>query len=332
MKFRNYLFLRVLTCALTIWIGVTVVFFIPRMLPSDPVDNMIAQMVMLQGTMHPAEVEAMRHNLRVQFGLDGSLWSQYVHYLRNGLLRFDFGPSLTAFPTPANEIIMRSMPYTVFLSLFTIILAWIIGNLIGLRAGFRKDERTSKILESVAIFIYPIPFFIVALVLQIVFAFLLGWFPLQAHIAFHGGTWVWFMSVVRSATLPAVALLLGGTGWWIISMKALSSTVAQEDFVLYARYRGLPEKEISKNYVFRNSILTQVTALALSLGTIFSGAIMVEIIFGFPGVGTLIQRAVLLSDFNMILGTITISIVAISISTLIVDLVYPFIDPRVRYK
>jgi len=332
MKFWKYLLMRVFTCILTIWIGVTVVFFIPRAFPSDPVDIMISQMASLQGSLHPDEVEALRSSLRIQFGLEGSLLSQYVHYLRNGLLRFDFGPSLMAFPTPATEIIMRSMPYTVILSLFTVILAWIIGNLIGLRAGFRKNERSSKIMEAVAIFIYPIPYFIVALVLLIVFAFHLGWFPIQAHIAFHGGTWVWFRSVVRSATLPALSLLLVSTGWWIISMKALSSTTSEEDFVLYARYRGLSEGEIGRNYVFRNTILTQVTALALSLGGIFGGAIMAEIIFGFPGVGVLIQRAVLLSDFNMILGTITISIVAISVSTLLVDLIYPFIDPRVRYK
>ena len=114
-------------------------------------------------------------------------------------------------------------------------------------------------------------------------------------------------------------------------MKSLASTTAEEDYVRYARFRGLSEFAIGKNYVMRNSILTQITALAMSLGGVFGGSIMTEIIFGYPGVGSLIQAAILQSDYNMILGCITISIVAIASATLIVDLIYPFIDPRIRY-
>lgn len=172
----------------------------------------------------------------------------------------------------------------------------------------------------------------IALILQIVFAYLLGWCPLQATIMTSGGFGAFFSSLMKASILPAVSLLLVGTGWWIISMKSLSSTTAEEEFVLFARYRGLPEKTIGKNYVFRNSILTQITALAMSLGGVFGGSIMTEMIFGYPGVGTLIQKAILQSDYNTMLGCITISIVAIAVATLIVDLIYPFIDPRIRYS
>ena len=204
--------------------------------------------------------------------------------------------------------------------------------MIGLLAGFRKNKRSSKILEGIAICIYPIPYFIVALVLQIVFAFVLKWFPLQSTIIMSNGLGAFVGSLVKASILPAISLLLVGTGWWIISMKSLAGTTAEEDFVLYARYRGLSEGKIGKNYVFRNSILTQITALAMSLGGVFNGSIMTEIIFGYPGVGKLIQNAILQSDYNMILGCITISIVAISTATLIADLIYPFIDPRIRYS
>ena len=199
---------------------------------------------------------------------------------------------------------------------------------IGLLAGFRKNKTSSKILEAIAIFIYPIPYFLVALILQIVFAFILKWFPLQAVINTKGGFGPWIASVVKASILPGISL---GTGWWIISMKSLASTTAEEDYVRYARFRGLSEFAIGKNYVMRNSILTQITALAMSLGGVFGGSIMTEIIFGYPGVGSLIQAAILQSDYNMILGCITISIVAIASATLIVDLIYPFIDPRIRY-
>lgn len=332
MKFWKYFGLRVMTWALTILIGVTFIFFIPRMFPSDPVENMIGQMEARSGTMDPVAKQELRRTLRVQFGLEGSLWEQYTSFLWKGLLHFDFGPSLMNYPTPATDIILRNLPYTVGLSLTTTVVAWCIGNFIGLLAGFRKNKRSSKILEGIAICIYPIPYFIVALVLQIVFAFVLGWFPLQSTILYNDGMAVFIASLLKASILPAVSILLLGTGWWIISMKSLSSTTAEEEFVLYARFRGLSEARIGYSYVFRNSILTQITALAMSLGGVFNGSIMTEIIFGYPGVGTLIQNAIVQSDYNMILGCITISVVAISTCTLIADLIYPFIDPRIRYS
>jgi peptide/nickel transport system permease protein len=321
-----------LTWLLTIWIGVSFIFFIPRLFPSDPVENMIGQIQSRSGQMDPRELESLRKTMRVQFGLEGSLLQQYGTYLWKGLLHFDFGPSLMNFPQPVGQIIATYLPYTLGLSLTTTFLAWVIGNFIGLQAGFRKHKRSSKILEGIAICLYPIPYFIVALVLQIVFAFVLGWFPLQSNIITLGGFTAMILSMLRASVLPAISLLLIGTGWWIISMKSLSDTVAAEDFVQFARYRGLSESYIGRKYVFRNSILTQITALAMSLGGVFSGSIMTEIIFGYPGVGTLIQKAILQSDYNMILGCITISIVAIATATLIVDLIYPFIDPRIRYS
>ena len=330
MKFWKYLGLRLVTWALTILIGVTFIFFIPRMFPSDPVESMIGQMQARSGQMDPAAKEALRTSLRVQFGLEGSLWTQYTSFLWKGLLHFDFGPSLMSYPTPCSEIIGRNLPYTIGLSMTTTIIAWIIGNLIGLLAGFRKNKTSSKVLEAIAICIYPIPYFILALVLQIVFGYVLGWFPLQATIQYNNGLLPFLGTLIRSSILPGLSILLLGTGWWIISMKSLSSTTAEEDFVLYARYRGL--SKIGTNYVFRNSILTQITALAMSLGGVFNGSIMTEIIFGYPGVGTLIQGAIMQSDYNMILGCITISIVAIATATLIADLIYPFIDPRIRYS
>lgn len=332
MKFSRYLLVRILTCILTIWIGVTFVFFIPRMFPSDPVENMIGQMTSRSGSMDPQQLESLRTSLRIQFGIDGSLAEQYFTFIRKGLLQFDFGPSLMSYPTPVREIIGRQLPYTLFLSLFSTVVAWLIGNFIGLLAGFRKNKLSSRILEGIAIFIYPIPYFIVALVLQIFLAYILKLFPLTAEINTFGGFGTFMSSLVRSSILPALSLILVGTGWWIISMKSLSSTTADEDFVAYARYRGLKEGTIGRRYVFRNSILTQITALGMSIGGVFGGSIMTEIIFGYPGIGSVVQKSILQSDYNMIMGTVTISIIATAVATLIVDLIYPLIDPRIRYR
>ncbi len=321
-----------MTWALTILIGVTIIFFIPRMFPSDPVETMIGQMQARAGQMDPVAKEELRTQLRIQFGLEGSLWEQYTSFLWNGLLHFDFGPSLMNYPEEVNSIIGQNLPYTVGLSLTTTLLAWLIGNAIGLLAGFRPNKRSSKILESVAICIYPIPYYIVALVLQIVFSYFLGWFPLTTTIIYSSGTWSFITSLLKSSILPAISLLLVGTGWWIISMKSLAGTTSEEDYVLYARYRGLSEGKIGTNYVMRNSILPQFTALAMSLGGVFNGSIMTEIIFGYPGFGTLVQNAITSSDYNMILGCVTISIVAIATCTLVADVIYPFLDPRIRYS
>lgn len=301
------------------------------MFPADPIENMIGQMQARAGQMDPAEKDALRITLRQQFGLEGSLISQYFSFLWKGLLHFDFGPSLMSYPTPAGEIISRNLPYTLGLSLTGTLVAWIFGNGIGLLAGFRKNARSSKILEGIAICIYPIPYFLVALIFQIIFAFVLGWFPIQTNILTNQGFGVWLGTYLKGSVLPFFSMLLVGMGWQIISMKSLASTTSEEDFVLFARYRGLSEKTIGISYVLRNSILTQITALAMSLGGAFSGSIMTEIIFGYPGVGTLVQSAIMQSDYNMILGCITISIVAVSTATLVVDILYPFIDPRIRY-
>ena len=170
MKFKTFFLQRVLAWALTILIGVTFIFFIPRMFPSDPVENMIAQMQSRSGNMPPEEMEALRRSLRVQFGLEGSLVEQYFSFLWKGLLHFDFGPSLGSYPEPVNNIIGRNLPYTLGLSLTSTLIAWIIGNIVGLIAGFRPKARSSKIMESIAICIYPVPYFLIALILQIVFA------------------------------------------------------------------------------------------------------------------------------------------------------------------
>ena len=330
MKASKYVLIRILMWALTILIGVTLIFIIPRLMPADPVENMIVMMERQAGPMPTVEREAMVAQLRIQFGLDESLWTQYVFFLRNGVLRFDFGPSLMNFPTPARDIIFRNMPYTFGLMITSLLISWTLGNTIGLLAGFRKNKLSSKVMESIAIFIYPIPVFIVALFFQVVMGFILGWFPISAVI--FGEVWSaqWISNLVRAAAMPLMTLVVLGMGWWIISMKALSMSTAQEDFVLFARYRGLSEVEIGRKYVLRNTILPQVTMLGLSMGGVFSGSVIVENVFAFPGVGRLMLAAVGASDYNMIMGCVTITIIAVTTATLIVDLIIPFIDPRVR--
>lgn len=299
------------------------------MMPSDPVEQMISRMVSMGSSMTPEELDVVRDSLNLQYGLSGSVWEQYVVTLTR-LIRFDFGLSLSNYPMLVKDIIGQALPYTAVLMLTTTILSWIIGNIIGLLAGFKKEKWYSKMLETISMCIYPVPYFIVALVILILMSHVMRWFPLMPSFSEFTFSWGWLKDAIYNAFMPALSLMLVGTGWWIISMKSLSSNIAEEEYVTYGRLKGLSERSIGYKYVFRNSILTQVTALALHIGSAFGGSLMCEIIFSYPGVGMMINKAISNGDYNLLTGIIFISIFAIATATLVVDLIYPLLDPRVR--
>lgn len=330
VRFGKYLAGRLLSWFMVIFIGITFMFFIPRFFPADPVEGMIAKILSMT-SLPEDQVVYIRESLRMQYGLQGTLWQQYLGFLK-GAVRLDFGPSLMNFPTDASSIVMRYLPYTVGLSLVTTVVAWTLGNLIGMLAGFRKNKKSSVVLEYIAIFIYPIPYFILALVVQILFCFVWRIFPLTATIVLNQGAARFWETLLRSSILPACTMVVVGFGWWVISMKAMSENTAEEEYVRFARLRGIREGKIATSYVFRNSIIPQVSGLSISLGGVFGGALMTEIIFQYPGVGQLVQKAITQADYNMIMATVSISIVSISTATLAADLIYPLIDPRIRFQ
>ena len=289
--------------------------------------------IMSQGAfMQPEEVEAMRTTLTQSFGLEGTLPEQYFGFLERTFMSGEFGPSLSMFPTPVNELVGRALPWTLGLLLSATLIAWVIGNMIGLMAGYQSNKRYSQVLEIIAIFVYPIPYYITALILIILFVHINPIFPLSFNVSGDPFSWEFITDAVYNSFLPALSIVIVGFGWWVLSMKALSSGIAEEDFVYFAKLKGTGEGKIMRTYVMRNAILPQVTFLALQIGTIFNGALITEILFGYPGLGTLTHTAVLQTDYNLLMGTITISIVAVATSTLIVDLMYPLFDPRIRQR
>lgn len=332
MTFLKFFISRLITLILVVFIGVTTVFFLPRFLPSDPVANVMAQIQNNASFMDPAAVEQMRLTLSETFGLTGTLWQQYVAFLNRVFLTFDFGPSLSMYPIPVMELILDVLPWTMGLLLTTTLISWLIGNAIGLLAGFRPNKISSKVLEAVAIFLYPQPYYIFALILIMLFAYIFPIFPLTTVVRGTPWSFEFIQSVVYNSFLPAVSMIMIGTGWWVLSMKTISMSVGEEDFVNFARLKGLPENRVMTQYVMRNALLPQVTTLSLHLGGIFGGAIVTEILFSYPGVGSLIYNAILQSDYNLIMGTISLSIIAISLMTFIIDILYPFLDPRIRHR
>lgn len=333
MRFLTFLLSRLVTYVLVIWIGVTMVFLVPRFLPSSPVEAMLAKVAAQGEYMEAAQIEALRNSLMETFGLKGSLFQQYTGFFKRVLLTGDFGPSLSAFPTPVSQLVAQALPWSLGLLLTSSILGWLLGNAIGLIAGYRKQTLFSKALEFVAMLIYPIPYYIFALVLIILFTYVWKIFPFSFYIdANKPFSFGLIKDIIYNSALPAISIIAVNLGWWVISMKALSSSVAEEDFVYFARLKGVSEPRIMTHYVARNALLPQITMLAIRLGTIFNGALITEILFGFPGVGTLIYSSALQADYNLMLGTISFSVIAVATATLIVDLAYPFLDPRIRYR
>jgi peptide/nickel transport system permease protein len=330
--FFKFLLSRLLTFFLVVFIGITTVFFVPRFLPSDPVEAMIGKIQAQSSTMDPVAVITLRESLNEAFGLNGSLASQYFGFLKRVLLTQDFGPSLTAYPVPVMDMIGRALPWTFGLLLTSTLISWIFGTTIGLLAGFQRKKAYSAILESIAIIFYPIPYYMFALALIMIFCFIIPVFPLSFTIIGSPATWVFWQNVIKNSFLPALSMILTGLGWWVISMKTIATGISEEDYVYFARLKGLGEKKIMINYVLPNATLPQITFLALQMGGIFNGAMVTEMLFGYPGVGGLIYNGILQADYNLIMGTVTISIIAVALATLVVDILYPFFDPRIRYK
>ena len=329
--YASYAAKRLLQFALVVFIGINLAFVITHSTPIDPVEQTVATATAF-GSTSPEAVEMMRQSLRELYGLGGSLWSQYVVFWKR-ILVGDFGPSLSAFPTPVSVLINRALPWTIGLLTVSTVLAWILGNLLGGLAGYYRDSRALKIAGIVAMGIHPIPYYIVAFVFLIVFGYLWPVLPItggsQMNVQW-GWNWSFILSVLRHSILPITSLVLVGIGGWFMGMRSLVSNVVTEDYVTYAELAGVSRRRILGAYVMRNALVPQVTGLAMSLGSIFNGAIITEQVFGYPGVGSLLVSAVYAGDYGLVLGVTTVSIVGVSSAVLIIDLVYPLFDPRVR--
>jgi peptide/nickel transport system permease protein len=316
-----------------LFIGITITFFLPRLMPSDPIEGYIAQLQNQAGqNMPPEALQELRQSLSVLYGLEGTLVEQYLNYLKKVFLTFDFGPSLSSFPRPVSEFIFVALPWTLGLLGTSILLSWLIGNMIGLLAGYFHNSRWATALEVFGVVLYPVPYYILALVLILLFAYIWPIFPLTTTIRPGPLTLEKIGTIVYNSFLPAMTLVLAGFGWNILGMKALSFANKEEGYVTFARLKGTPSRTVMLSYVFRNSILPQITALALSIGGIFNGALLTEILFSYPGLGLLMRTAVGSGDFNLLYGTITMSIVAVATAALVIDLLYPLVDPRIRYR
>lgn len=328
---RTYILPRIAQWAVVIFVGVTVTFLIPRFSPINPVDDMIGRMTAFQ-TINPEAVVAMRATMEDLYGLDGSLLEQYLAFWGR-LVQGDLGPSFQNFPTPVNEFIAAGLPWTVGLLTTTTLISWLLGIFVGSLVGYFQHQTWAQVLERLVIVIYPMPYLITALILLIVFAFYIPLFPMVGGAQGTPSlTWNYISSILRFGFLPAMSIVIGGFAFRFIMAKALSTTEVASDYVQYAELAAVPKRRIVMSYVIRNTMLPHVNDLALSLGAMFEGALIVEVMFGYPGLGSKLFTAISNADYNIIMGITLMSIVGIATGSLIVDLLYPIFDPRVRLR
>ncbi len=329
--YAKYIAQRLLQFLLVVFIGINLTYVITHATPIDPVEQSIAAVTSF-GNTSPEAINMMRQSLRELYGLTGGPYEQYVNFWRR-IAVADFGPSLSAFPTPVSTLIARALPWTIGLLTTATLLTWALGNLLGGLAGYYQNKRALKILAVVAMGLHPVPYYIVAFVLLVMFGYLWPLLPIAGGYGMNiqqGFNLTFVLSVLKHSILPALSLMLVGLGGWFLGMRSLVSNIVSEDYVIYAELAGVDKSRILGSYVMRNALLPQVTGLALSLGAIFNGAIITEQVFGYPGVGSLLVSAVYAGDYGLVLGVATISILGVATAVLIIDLVYPLFDPRVR--
>jgi peptide/nickel transport system permease protein len=313
--------------ALTMWSALTLNFFLPRMMPGNPA---IAMMGKFRG---PVTGEALKA-LEVEFGVNTSqsLISQYFGYLGD-VARGQFGTSLYFYPQSVSRVVLNAIPWTLGLVGLTTTLAFALGTGIGIMAAWRRGGRLDSIAPPVFVITSAIPYFWVGMMLILVFAVQLGWMPSGSgydvtlipsfSLPFAG-------NVLRHAILPAAALLITTIGTWVLTMRNTMITTLAEDYVRMARAKGLPGRRIMLDYAARNAILPNLTGFAMSLGFVVGGAILVEDVFNYPGVGFMLLQAVNNEDYPLMQALFLLITVAVLVAILLADIATALFDPRTR--
>ena len=313
--------------------AVTLNFFIPRIRSTNPIESRMNQLA-AQGGVYANQIQEMVKIYNQKFGLDKPLWEQYLIYWRD-LLRLDLGVSLAYYPQTALEMIARSAPWTIGLLTVSTIIAFVLGTLFGALMAWPRTSRIALGLSPLFMTLSAIPYYLLGMLFVYVVA--MRWRLLPVGGAYTSGanltlSWQMALDIGRHAVLPAASIVLSSIGFWGLGMRAMMTTTLGEDYLHMAEAKGLKPQTIFMDYALRNALLPQVTVLAISLATVMSGAVLVEVIFGYPGVGNLLFQAIAGNDYFVIQGISLFIILSIGVALLALDLLYPLIDPRIRYR
>lgn len=330
----RYMAGRLLMFVITIWMASTFVFFLPRLSGQNPLAEKIYQEAQQGGYQDPDVAERVRV-FEEKYGFDRPIWEQYVKFVSD-VVRFDLGRSIFQWPKTVNEILAEKIMWTLSMGLITLVLAFLIGSLMGALMEWRRHSFALMASMAPLLALSAVPFFIFGLVLQLLVFNIDRDFPLV--YGYEQGIIGWpdwsdpefLFSVAQHAFLPALSITLVSLGGWAMGMRGMMVTTKGEDYMIQAEAKGLPGRVRFYNYAIRNSLLPQLTGLTLALGLIVSGVVLVEIVFGYPGVGGQLLQAVRSNDYPTTQGIVFVLAFGTAAATLVLDLAYPLIDPRIR--
>ncbi len=311
------------------WAAITLNFFIPRAIPGNVVEAIMSK---FPGTLQPSAQKAIEAMLGV--GHPGSLLSQYGHYLVD-VAHFNFGTSLANYPAKVSTLVGAAIPWTLTLVGTATVIAFLVGTALGIVAGWRHGGSLDRVLPGL-MFIQAIPYFFLALVLIELLAVKLHWFPIaqgyNGEVLVPGWDWSFIASAIDHSLLPAFTIVITSMAGWMLQMRNVMITTIGEDYVLAAQAKGLPNRRVVFTYAARNALLPQLQGFGLALGFVVSGALVMEIVFSYPGIGLLLLNSVSSNDYPVMQACFLIITFAVLLANLIIDLVLVFVDPRVRAR
>jgi peptide/nickel transport system permease protein len=323
----SFIIRRLVFYIVAAWVALTVNFFIPRAMPGNAVQAIMAKFPSLQPSAYKA-LEAM-----LGVGHPGSLWSQYGSYL-DDVFHFNFGTDVTQYPAPVSTLLAETIPWTLILVGSATVIAFVVGTGLGIVAGWRHGGRLDRVLPGL-MFLQAIPYFFFALILLELFAAKLHVFPLGQGYAeglVPGWHWDFIGSAIYHSLLPALTIVLTSIAGWMLQMRNVMITTVGEDYVIAAQAKGLHNRRVIFTYAARNAILPQLQGFALALGFVVSGALIMEIVFSYPGIGLLLLTAVTSSDYPLMQAIFLVITFAVLIANMVVDVIIVLSDPRARAR
>ncbi|MCE2852201.1 MAG: ABC transporter permease [Roseiflexaceae bacterium] len=330
MKLRLIL-RRVAFLIMVVWAASTITFFIPRMSDRNPIRERFAELARTGG-FSASDLEVIVASYNKKFGLDKPLWEQYVDYI-GSIARLDLGVSLNRFPKTVTDIIYESLPWTIVLLFVSAILSFVIGNLLGAIAAWPKSPAWMRSVATPFIMFMGVPPVLLAIFLLFFLAFRLKLFPLgQAYSTGIAPDWSFsfILNVAWHQVLPAVSMILGSVGGWVLSMRGMGVTIQGEDYVNFAEHKGLNGRTIFRDYYLRNALLPQVTGFALALGSLITSGAVVESLYALPGLGSKLSQAIQANDFLVIYGIVLFITMSVATLMVLVEFLYPLLDPRIK--
>jgi peptide/nickel transport system permease protein len=318
---------RVVFYAVAAWVAITINFFIPRAMPGNAVQAIMSKFPNLQ----PSAYRALQAMLGV--GHPGSLWNQYLTYL-DDVFHLNFGTDVSQYPATVSALLGQTIPWTLTLVGTATVIAFFAGTALGIVAGWRHGGWADRALPGL-MFLQAIPYFFLALILVEVLAVNLRLFPIGQGYAgglIPGWHWNFIGSAIYHSLLPAFTIVITSVAGWMLQMRNVMITTIGEDYVLAAQAKGLSPRRVVYTYAARNALLPQLQGFGLALGFVVSGAIIMEIVFSYPGIGLLLVNAVTSNDYPLMQGIFLVITFAVLLANLVVDLVIVIADPRARTR